>query len=88
MAHGGGFDPMAMRVLRGGATMAPRQTPKGGNRVKDIRVQVNDEEKSVLVAAAARRHLDTSTWLRSLGLAEADRDVAPAPRTVRRRRSS
>jgi len=78
---------MAMRVLRGGV-LAPRQVSRGGKRDKNIKVQVNDEEKSTLVAAAARRHLDTSTWLRSLGLREAEQDVAPAPRPARRRRSS
>lgn len=85
---------MVMRVLPGGAGMAPRQVSRGGKRDKNIKVQVNDDEKSVLVAAAARRHLDTSTWLRSLGLREAEQDVAaPAPwvpvtRPKRRRRSS
>jgi SOS-response transcriptional repressor LexA len=44
-----------------------------------IRVRVTNEQKDILSAAAERAGLDVSSWLRAIGLREAQRIGAPRP---------
>lgn len=46
---------------------------KAVRKEESIRLRCTAEQKAILIAAAERSGLDVSSWLRSLGLAEAKR---------------
>lgn len=50
-----------------------RRKPLSARKVNLITIRASDEQKRVLTEAAERDGLDLSSWLRSLGLREAQR---------------
>jgi len=55
------------------ATQVKRRKPKAQRKEDMVRVRVTAEQKKALTAAADRAGLDVSSWLRAVGLAEAQR---------------
>lgn len=70
--------PVGMQGLPAPRTGRPA---KGADERKGdlIRVRVTSEQKDILSAAAERAGLDVSSWLRTIGLREAQRSGAPRP---------
>jgi uncharacterized protein (DUF1778 family) len=54
-----------------------RKKPKAERKGETIRLRVTAKQKDTLARAADAQHLDVSTWLRALGLREAERALGP-----------
>jgi len=54
-----------------------RRKSKAARKDETIRLRVTTEQKDLLARAANAQHLDVSTWLRALGLREAERALGP-----------
>lgn len=54
-------------------TQVKRRKPKAQRKEDMVRVRVTAEQKKALTAAADRAGLDVSSWLRALGLQEAQK---------------
>lgn len=52
--------------------MVKRRKPKAERKEADIRIRVTPEQKKLLTEAALQAGLDVSSWLRSLGMREAN----------------
>jgi hypothetical protein len=50
-----------------------RRKPRAARKEEQIRVRLTVEQKQKLTEAAGRASLDVSTWLRAVGLREAER---------------
>lgn len=55
------------------------EKPKEDRKDDVIRVRVTAEQKAKLTAAAERAGSDVSTWLRMIGIREAQRDAGAKP---------
>lgn len=60
------------------ATTVKRRKPKALRKEDMVRVRVTTEQKKALAAAADRAGLDVSSWLRAVGLAEAQKGAEAA----------
>jgi len=49
-----------------------RRKPKAARKETAVRIRLTEAQKRALTAAAERAGLDVSSWLRSLGLREAE----------------
>jgi uncharacterized protein (DUF1778 family) len=57
-----------------------RRKPKAARKDEQVRVRLTAEQKQKLTDAATRAGLDVSTWLRSIGLREADKVISDEQR--------
>lgn len=69
---------MAKALKKTAKTGRPEKTDED-RKDEVIRVRVTAEQKAALTAAATRAGSDVSTWLRMVGIREAQRDAGAKP---------